>query len=149
MGRPGFDYVGVGVGAVIFGRGNRVFLARRGPRARNEPDTWEFPGGEVELGEPLEDAIRREFREEYGMEIELTDALGAFDHFLPGAEHWVSITYCGRHVRGEPVIREPEKCAEIGWFEPQDLPERLSEITKKNVAELRRQKRLPEEAPAP
>ncbi|WP_343947846.1 NUDIX domain-containing protein [Nonomuraea longicatena] len=136
MGRPGFDHVGVGVGVVIFGEAGRVFLALRGRAARNEPDTWEFPGGEVELGEGLEDAARREIREEYGMEVELTGTLGAFDHFLPGGEHWVSITYRGRHTGGEPEIREPGKCAAVGWFEPADLPERLSEITRKNLAAL-------------
>ncbi|MFC4535274.1 NUDIX domain-containing protein [Sphaerisporangium dianthi] len=140
MSRPGFDHIGVGVGIVIFGEGNRMFLARRGPKARNEPGTWEFPGGGVELGEALESAIKREIREEYGMEVELTGTLGAFDHFLPGAEHWVSITYCGKHVRGEPVIREPGKCTDIGWFDLWNLPKRLSEITQKNVKELLRRK---------
>jgi 8-oxo-dGTP diphosphatase len=141
MARPGFDHVGVGVGIVISGEAGRVFLALRGPTARNEPDTWEFPGGEVELGEALEDAVRREIREEYGLEVELTGTLGAFDHFLPGGEHWVSVTYLGRHTGGEPEIREPGKCTAVGWFETDDLPERLSEITRKNVAAL---KRLPD-----
>ena len=44
--RKGVDYIGVGVGAIIYDRDNRVFLAKRGKEARNETGKWEFPGGE-------------------------------------------------------------------------------------------------------
>ncbi len=137
--RPGKDYIGIGVGAVVSGARNRLFLARRGPAARNETGTWEFPGGEVRYGERLEDAIRREFAEEYGMRIEITGQLGAFDHLLPGegeGEHWVSVTYLARHSGGEPVIREPLKCSEIGWFPLDALPAPVSVITRSNVRRL-------------
>ena len=42
--RAGYDYIGVGVGAIVFNEAGEVFLARRGPRASNERGTWEFPG---------------------------------------------------------------------------------------------------------
>ena len=116
---------------------NRLFLARRGPASRNEIGTWEFPGGEVLYGELLEDAIRREFAEEYGMSIEVTGQLGAFDHILPSEhEHWVSVTFLARYSGGEPSIREPDKCSEIGWFAPDALPAPLSVITLANVRRL-------------
>jgi 8-oxo-dGTP diphosphatase len=131
---PGRDYIGIGVGAMVFDSAGRVFLARRGPAARNEFGTWEFPGGMVDFGERLEDAVRREFREEYGMEIEPTGLLGVFDHLLPDeSEHWVSATYLARHLSGVPERREPTKCSEIGWFDLSDLPAPLSLITQSNV----------------
>ncbi|GII96692.1 NUDIX domain-containing protein [Sinosporangium siamense] len=138
-GRPGFDYIGVGVGAVVFDAEGRVFMARRGPTSRNEKGAWDFPGGMVEFGEPLERAITREIREEHGMHIELTYTLGTFDHFLPHREHWVSVTYCAKHVGGEPQIMEPKKCTGIGWFALGELPNRITEISRKNVEELMRQ----------
>jgi 8-oxo-dGTP pyrophosphatase MutT (NUDIX family) len=64
--KKGIDYIGVGVGAVIFNREGPVFLARRGKQARNESGKWEFPGGGVEFGETLEHALAREILEEYG-----------------------------------------------------------------------------------
>ncbi|MGA5300634.1 NUDIX domain-containing protein [Nucisporomicrobium flavum] len=129
---PGRDYVGVGVGAVVRHADGRVFLARRGPAARNEAGCWEFPGGTVDFGETLEETVRREFREEYGMEVEVTGLLGVADHLLPEeGQHWVSVSYAARHVGGVPEIREPGKCTEIGWFDADALPEPLSEAAKK------------------
>ena len=61
--KKGVDYIGVGVGAVIFNSEGKVFLSKRGPKARNEVGTWEFPGGGVEFGEKLADALVREIKE--------------------------------------------------------------------------------------
>jgi len=137
---PGRDYIGVGVGAMVFNAEGEVFLARRGPAARNEQGTWEFPGGLVAFGERLEDAVRREFVEEFGMEIRPERLLGVFDHLIPAErQHWVSATFIARHVSGTPEIREPGKCSEIGWFTISDPPEPLSLVTQDNLREYGRQ----------
>jgi len=92
----------------------------------------------VAYGELLEEAVRREFTEEYGMTIEVISQLGAFDHILLAErQHWVSITYLARHTGGEPSIREPSKCSEIGWFAVENVPAPLSMITLANLARLR------------
>lgn len=138
MGVPGHDHIGVGVGAMVSDGAGRLFLARRGQAARNEAGSWEFPGGAVGFGELMEDAVVREFAEEYGMRIEVTGQLGAFDHLLPDeGQHWVSVTYLARHVAGEPQIAEPAKCSAIGWFRLDELPSPLSRITVANVAAYR------------
>lgn len=135
MVRIGFDVIGVGVGAMVFNDRGQVFLSQRGPKAKNERGTWEFPGGGVNFGETLADAIRREFLEEYDMVIEVETLLGVDDHILPDeGQHWVSPTFIARHVSGEPRIMEPEKCAAIGWFALESLPAPLSVITQANVA---------------
>jgi 8-oxo-dGTP diphosphatase len=118
--------------------GSRFFLAQRGPAARNEAGAWEFPGGGLEFGERLENSVIREFREEYGMQIEVFALLGLFDHLLPDEhQHWVSATYLARHVSGEPVILEPDKCVAIGWFPLDSLPAPLSQVTSDNVNRYR------------
>ena len=71
--RRGVDYIGVGVGAVMVDDEGRVFLGLRGPAAKNERGLWEFPGGSVEFGERLGDALRREMAEEYGVKIAVGD----------------------------------------------------------------------------
>ncbi|HLV37720.1 MAG TPA: NUDIX domain-containing protein [Spirillospora sp.] len=135
MVRIGFDVIGVGVGAMVFNERGEVFLAQRGPKAKNERGAWEFPGGSVEYGEKLVDAIRREFLEEYGMVIAIDELLSVDDHILRDeGQHWVSPTYIARHISGEPRIMEPEKCAAIGWFPLDNLPAPLSVITQANVA---------------
>jgi 8-oxo-dGTP diphosphatase len=131
---PGRDFIGVGVGVMVFGAEDRVFLARRGPGARNEAGRWEFPGGTVDFGERLGDAATREIHEEYGMTVEITGLLGVADHLLPAeGQHWVSVSFSARHTGGEPEIREPGKCTEIGWFDLSALPGPLSEASASTV----------------
>ncbi|HEY9078160.1 MAG TPA: NUDIX domain-containing protein [Anaerolineaceae bacterium] len=137
--KRGIDYIGVGVGALIVDPAGKVFLARRGPLAKNERGLWEFPGGSVEFGERLADALRREIREEYGIEIEVGALLDVADHILPQEnQHWVSPTFLCRIITGEPVIREPGKCTEIGWFSMDEIPPDLTLISRLNLASYRK-----------
>lgn len=128
--KPGRDYIGVGVGAMVFNNKGEVFLAQRGAQATNECGCWEFPGGSVEYGETLTAAIKREFYEEYEMVIEVGELLCVADHILASEQqHWVAPTYLARHLAGDPCIVEPEKCTAIGWFSLSDLPAPLSQVT--------------------
>ncbi len=132
--KRGVDYIGVGVGALIENEAGQVFLSRRGPKAKNERGLWEFPGGGVEFGETLAQALCREMREEYGIELEVGELLDVVDHILPEeGQHWVSPTYLCRIRSGEPHILEPEKCAGIGWFALEDIPPDLTQITRYNL----------------
>lgn len=137
--KRGIDYIGVGVGALIVNPAGKVFLARRGPQAKNERGLWEFPGGSVEFGERLADALRREIREEYGIEIEVGALLDVADHILPQEnQHWVSPTFLCRIISGEPEIREPGKCTKIGWFALDEIPPDLTMISRLNLASYRK-----------
>lgn len=132
--KRGFDYIGVGVGTIIVNDTGQLFLAKRGNEAKNERGSWEFPGGSVEFGETLAQALKREMREEYGVEIEVGELLDVADHILPEeGQHWVSPTFICRIVSGQPKIAEPEKCAAIGWFSPAEIPEPLSVISRINL----------------
>jgi 8-oxo-dGTP diphosphatase len=132
--RRGFDYIGVGVGAVIVNEQNQVFLARRGPKSGNERGLWEFPGGAVEFGEKLRDALVREIFEEFGVRIEVGEMLDVSDHILPEeSQHWVSPTFICHILAGAPAIREPEKCSEIGWFDIGSIPPELTKISRENL----------------
>ena len=136
--KRGVDYIGVGVGAILVNEEGGVFLARRGPKAKNEQGLWEFPGGSVELGETLAQALQREMFEEYGIQISVGQLVDVVDHILPQErQHWVSPSFICRILSGEPYIREPEKCTEIGWFEINQVPNELTQITRLNLEHFR------------
>jgi 8-oxo-dGTP diphosphatase len=139
--KRGIDYIGVGVGAIIVDPDGRLFLSRRGPEAKNERGLWEFPGGSVEFGETLAQALIREMIEEYGIQIQVGDLLDVVDHILANEkQHWVSPTYLCTIISGEPVIKEPKKCSQIGWFFPNEIPDDLSMISQQNLAHYRESK---------
>ncbi len=136
--KRGVDFIGVGVGAILVDPDGKIFLSRRGWKSKNERDLWEFPGGAVEFGERLADALQREMAEEYGIEIEVGELLDVVDHILPDeGQHWISPTFICRIKKGEPEILEPEKCSAIGWFEVDRIPENLSLITQQNLHHYR------------
>jgi len=118
----GKDYIGVGVGAIIFNDEGRVFLNKRGKNSRNESGKWEFPGGGVRFGERLADALKREIREEFDIEIELLEQLITEDHIIEDeGQHWVSPTFIAKHISGVPKIMEPDKCEAFKWIELSEI----------------------------
>lgn len=137
--KKGIDYIGVGVGGMIFNEKGQVFLSKRGEKVRNERYFWEFPGGGVHFGEKLQDALKREFFEEYGIEIMPMELLCVSDHILIiEKQHWVSPTYVGIFISGEPKIKEPEKCSDIGWYYLNNIPTPLMSVSENNVLEYRK-----------
>ncbi len=95
----------VGVAAVIF-REDRVLLIKRGrPPAYGK---WSLPGGLVELGESLKDALQREVFEEVGLEVRVQDLVAALDRVIrdPRNEieyHYILLDFLCVAGRGEPV----------------------------------------------
>jgi mutator protein MutT len=66
----------VRVVAGVLERADRVLLARRRPED-HQGGKWEFPGGKVEPGESEQEALEREFQEEFGVEVGARERLGA------------------------------------------------------------------------
>ncbi len=94
-----------GVGAVVLDAELRVLLVRRG----QEPllGEWSLPGGALELGERLEDGVRREVREETGLDIEPEEIVAVFDHISHASDdparvrfHYVLVDYRCRVLGG-------------------------------------------------
>lgn len=136
---PGKDFIGVGAGALIFDDQGRLLLSLRGQGAKNERGKWEIPGGSVEFGEKISEALKREVKEELDIDIEVGEMVQLCDHIIPDeGQHWVAPTYICKITSGTPKIMEPEKCERIGWFtlkEAEKLP--LSIVTKQDIACLR------------
>ena len=105
-------------GAVI--KDGRVLLVHRSPSARFFPDIWDLFGGHVDGGESLEEALRREAREELGIEIFALRWLGQiYDPVEPAVVH----VYAVSSWEGEPFNAAPEEHTEVRWFGAGELPE--------------------------
>ena len=136
--------VQIGVGALIFNAASQIFLAQRGPAARNERGTWDCPGGAVKYSERLIDAVKRECLEEHGIVIDDLSLLTVIDHIIPEEDqHWVAVVYVGTYFAGTPVIREPEKCSAMDWFDLSALPHPLSHTSRGALAAYSSQPRTP------
>ncbi len=110
------------VGAVIV-RDGRVLLAQRGKAPSR--GLWSLPGGAVEVGERVREAVRREVREECGIEIEVTDVHEVFERIVPDAEgkvqyHYVILDYLVRWASGEPCASD--EVLESRWVRPDEFP---------------------------
>ena len=98
---PGAPVVGVG-GVVI--REGRALLIKRGSAPLE--GQWSIPGGTLELGESLQEGVRRELLEETGIEVRVLELIEVFDRIFRDASgeiqyHFVIVDYLCELVRGE------------------------------------------------
>lgn len=110
----------VGVGAVLVHQGG-VLLVRRG----KEPllGRWTIPGGTVELGETLEEALVREIHEETGLTVQPREVLLVFDRVMrEGGRvryHYVIVDYWCECLSG--TLRAGSDALDAALVRPEDL----------------------------
>lgn len=125
--KPGKDYIGVGVGAIIINDEGKILLIKRKDtidKNRTTIGMWSAPGGEVEFGEKAEDAAVREIKEELGVDIEIVKPIGFSDQILKKSGlHWHLIYFLCKIKNGSPRIMESENFEKIEWFSPKEIPD--------------------------
>lgn len=110
----------VGVGAVIIKDG-KILLVKRG----NEPNKgkWSIPGGLVNTGESLEDALKREIMEEVGFEIDVEDvACVSEEVFRENGDvkyHYIIIDFFANIVGGE--LRVGSDAVDAKWVKLNEI----------------------------
>src|SRR5271157_1421443 len=122
MGREYPDNPLVGVGAVVIEE-NRVLLIRRGtPPLLGE---WSLPGGVLECGETLREAVKREAREETGLLVETAEMLGVYERVIRDDAgrvryHYVLLDFLCRPAGGD--LKAGSDAADVRWFTRDELP---------------------------
>lgn len=125
------DIVTLGAQGVIVDDASRVLLIRHGYRPG-----WHFPGGGVERGEEIEDALAREVLEETGVIItEPAQLLGIYSHFdqFPG-DHIV--LFMIRQWRRDTVPAPNAEIAEQRFFALDEVPEDLATGASRRLKEI-------------
>lgn len=103
----------VDVAVALVWQGGRLFLQRRDPHGAVLPGCWELPGGKVESGESPAEALRRELREELGLDAPDLRPLAPIEHAYPD-----------QRIRLHPF--QLQACGQLrttlawGWFTPEE-----------------------------
>lgn len=100
--------------AVVLVEDGRILLGRRADGG------WCIPCGRVEWNESVEDAARREFREETGLEVELRRVLAVLSNFHDPLDHSVGVWYAG--VRTGGSLAAGDDLVEAAWHPLDRLP---------------------------
>lgn len=120
---------GVEVGlSVIVMKENKVLMGKR--KGSHGAGTWSFPGGRQRFGEKACQGALRELKEEVDVEVALIDeepCESTDDYFKEEKEHYRTLFFRARYVRGYPElsVKEPDKCGGWAWFDWDDLPQPL------------------------
>jgi len=127
----------VGIGAVIV-KGNKVLLIKRaGDPGRG---LWSIPGGLVELGEKIKDAVRREVKEETGLDVRVGEIANVTEIITRDEEgkvkyHFVIVDFFAEVLRGE--LKPSSDALEAKWVEFKDLRKyRLTETVERLFKKL-------------
>lgn len=128
----------LGVGALIFtssGRRGPILLVERGGHPLK--GYWSLPGGLVETGEKLEDALRREILEETGLRIEPVSRFEIFERIMLDAQgraeyHYVLADYVCKVVGG--ALRAGDDVSRVEWVRRSELDNyRITEGTREVI----------------
>jgi 8-oxo-dGTP diphosphatase len=120
----------VGVGAVVVKDGRAVIVKRANEPYRGQ---WSIPGGRVEFGESLHDAVRREMREETGLEVAVGPLIEVFERMHP-THHFVIIDYLCTCTGG--TLCAGDDAEDVRWVTSEELDQ--FEIRDTAVAVIRR-----------
>ena len=109
----------------------KVLTLRRSKTDPNRPFTWDIPGGDVEYGEDLTEAIKREVREESGIVLESLTLIDVIGFTIPDGEYWVSIGYFAR-VPQDTAVTISWEHDQFEWVTKEEL------IARKTTDRIRR-----------
>ena len=114
----------IGVGAVILNERGEVVLIRRGKQPRR--GEWSIPGGRLEWGETVHEALIREVLEETGLNVEIGGLIDIVDAVTRNAagevtRHYVLVDFVTRPLGGE--LCAASDAAEARWVPFADLSE--------------------------
>lgn len=114
------------VSAVIFDRQGQLLLQRR-----SDGGQWGLPGGSVEIGESITQAIRREVREETGLDVTVHRLVGVYSDprrqvvRYPSGDVWHYVNACVECVARGGVLTTSDETLELRYVRVDRLPRTL------------------------
>jgi 8-oxo-dGTP diphosphatase len=105
---------------IIF-KDSKILIAQRKKHTILEPNKWEFPGGQIEFSETPEECLKREIKEELGIEISVDEIITVRSHvhnINSKRYHVILLFYRCRWLKG---IAKAIDCQDFRWTEKKDL----------------------------
>ncbi len=121
-GVAGYATPKVAVGAVVGNDEGQILLIQRA-----DSGIWLYPTGWADIGYSASEVAVKEVREETGIEVEVRSLIGLFDGMRLGfgpTPLYSLVFHC--HAIGGELKPHPLEVLDVGWFEPDDLPEPLA-----------------------
>jgi len=124
----------VAVGAVVK-KDNSIILVKRTHEPRK--GFWSIPGGLVELGEPVKDAVKREVREETGLEVEIDKLIDVIDNIVYDRSRRLKFHYVLIDFLVHPVGGELQDASKARWIKAGELSQyRITKTATKLLQEI-------------
>lgn len=128
--------------SAIIVRDNKVLLCKRA----KDPfkGKWDLPGGYLEEEESPEEALKREMKEELGVEIEIKNFIGVIGPcYYPfgGQDQWNTDIYYEVTTRDMPRASCHSDVVAIAWFDPDHLPDMAFDTNVRAIEEWETQRR--------
>jgi 8-oxo-dGTP diphosphatase len=106
----------VGVGGALFNNG-KMLVVKRNADKRMMPNMWEIPGGKIELSEDPQDALKREFLEETGLQIGVDKPFHAWSYRdLANQVFYIEIDYLVSCAKLDKITLSPKEHSEYKWL---------------------------------
>lgn len=106
--------------ALIMRDDGKVLITKRGDHDDYMPGTWDLPGGTADGGETLEDATRREVKEEVGLEIVIESPIFTFTNLSQPNRETLVVIYLVQHA-GEDIALNPDEHSQYKWVTLADI----------------------------
>ncbi len=101
---------------------------------------WGLPGGHVDYGERLEEALKREMKEELGIKVKIKKLIGVYsDPERDPRYHTVSVVYCCQKNKGK--IKLNYESSEFKFFSLKNLPKKIGFDHRKILSDFKKYKK--------
>lgn len=107
------------VGGVLLNEEGKVLLVRNRGMHRAH---WSLPKGSCEEGEPLVETLRREVKEETGLDVEMEELAFVTEWFMPSRQEWyLQFYFKARILGGELCCDGDEDVTQVKWVPVRDI----------------------------
>ncbi len=111
--------------SAVIERDHDLLFGKKKTNVGPYPNTWHLIGGGVDDGESLLDAIKREIKEEAGIEVEINRSLGFNEDYEPNKHgeitHYIFLVFLAKYISGE--VKADDDIEKIEWIPKNKLSE--------------------------